>query len=179
MDPDETSHYIKELKYNWSGALGIHTHDNMGLAMANSLRAVRDGVTWIDGTVTGMGRGAGNAATENLVLALQDVRQRSISMEPLLNVIDNYFSPLKAACKWGANPLFFLAGQHGIHPTYIQEMLADQKFTNGDILAVLDRLKFEGACSYNARALEDATSFLQKNAVSRWSPKSLWRSDMY
>ena len=47
--------------------IGIHTHDNLGLAFANSLCAVDNGVKYIDGTLTGMGRGVGNVRTEQLL----------------------------------------------------------------------------------------------------------------
>ena len=46
---------------------GIHTHDNMGLAFANCLEAINQGANYIDGTLTGMGRGVGNVTTEQLL----------------------------------------------------------------------------------------------------------------
>ena len=46
---------------------GIHAHDNCGLALKNSIRANKCGATWIDGTIQGMGRGAGNTKTEDLL----------------------------------------------------------------------------------------------------------------
>ena len=48
---------FKEFKKKWKGALGIHTHDNIAQAINNSIPAAKSGVTWIDSTVTGMGRG--------------------------------------------------------------------------------------------------------------------------
>ena len=52
---------IKNLRSYWSGDLGIHTHDNLGKALSNSIFSMKNNVTWIDSTVTGMGRGPGNA----------------------------------------------------------------------------------------------------------------------
>jgi 4-hydroxy-2-oxovalerate aldolase len=46
--------------------VGFHGHQNLGLAVANSLSAQRAGATWIDGCTFGMGAGAGNAPTELL-----------------------------------------------------------------------------------------------------------------
>ena len=48
--------------------IGIHTHDNLGLAFANSLCAIDNGVKYVDGTLTGMGRGVGNVRTEQLLM---------------------------------------------------------------------------------------------------------------
>lgn len=49
--------------------VGFHGHQNLGLAVGNTLAALEAGATWIDGCVCGMGAGAGNAPTELLVAA--------------------------------------------------------------------------------------------------------------
>ena len=70
MAPTDVEAMVEALRNGWSGALGIHTHDNLGLALSNTLRAESLGVDWLYATVTGMGRGPGNAKTEHLVLEL-------------------------------------------------------------------------------------------------------------
>ena len=47
MTPDDTARIVRWLRTNWSGQLGIHTHDNMRLALANTLRAQAEGVNWL------------------------------------------------------------------------------------------------------------------------------------
>ena len=47
--------------------IGIHAHNNMGLALSNTLLAMQSGVRYLDATISGMGRGAGNAEMELLV----------------------------------------------------------------------------------------------------------------
>ena len=68
MGPEQCKTIIAWFKKHWSGAIGIHTHDNMGKALQNTLTAIEEGVTWLDATVTGMGRGPGNARTEESVI---------------------------------------------------------------------------------------------------------------
>ncbi len=144
MKPEQTALIIGWLRKHWSGPLGIHTHDNMGLALSNTLRAIDEGVTWVDATVTGMGRGPGNARTEELAIELAELRLRSINMVPLMGLVRNHFRPMQQQYGWGTNPYYYLAGKHGIHPTYIQEMLGDTRYSEEDVLAVIDHLKREG-----------------------------------
>ncbi len=57
--------------------LSAHCHDDLGLAVANSLAAVEAGVTQVECTVNGIGERAGNAALEEIVMALR-VREASL-----------------------------------------------------------------------------------------------------
>ena len=90
MDPSQISNLVKIFRKNWKGTLGIHTHDNLGKAIANSLAARNLGVTWLDCTVMGMGRGAGNAQTEYLLIEMQNIRKRETNILPLLKLIKKH-----------------------------------------------------------------------------------------
>ena len=56
LSPDRVIDIIKLIKNIWKKEIGIHTHDNKGLAMKNTLVAINNGVTWVDPTVRGMKR---------------------------------------------------------------------------------------------------------------------------
>lgn len=169
MDPTQTSKIIAIMRREWKGPMGIHTHDNMGNALANSLRAVQDGVTWIDGTVTGMGRGPGNVKTEYLAVELAPFRDKPVSITQLAGVIDRHFKPMQDRCGWGTNTYYFLAGKYGIHPTYIQEMLSDSRYTEEDILAVIEYLKSTGGKKFSFKNLELGRQFSPENSMGTWS----------
>lgn len=173
MNPEQTSQIVGWLRKHWQGAMGIHTHDNMGLALSNTLQAVKDGVTWLDATVTGMGRGPGNARTEELVIEVADMRQKNINMVPLMSLIKAYFQPLKNQCGWGSNPYYYLSGKYGIHPTYIQEMLGDFRYSEEDILAAVNHLKVEGGKKFSLNSLDATRHFYQGDARGHWSASSL------
>ena len=87
---------IKNLRSYWSGDLGIHTHDNLGKALSNSIFSMKNNVTWIDSTVTGMGRGPGNAKTESLILEVNNYPKIYFDLLPILKIIDKYFEKMKA-----------------------------------------------------------------------------------
>jgi 4-hydroxy-2-oxovalerate aldolase len=81
MLPAQVAAYFKSMKMLYSVDLGFHGHNNLLLANANSLTAIENGATFVDSTLMGLGRGAGNAQTESLVALLQKA-----------NLIDNNLS---------------------------------------------------------------------------------------
>ncbi|SVE04340.1 uncharacterized protein METZ01_LOCUS457194, partial [marine metagenome] len=68
LEPHNIIHISKLIKKNWKKDIGFHAHDNMGRALINGVTAFNSGINWIDSTVTGMGRGAGNIQTEFALL---------------------------------------------------------------------------------------------------------------
>ncbi|WP_312548565.1 aldolase catalytic domain-containing protein [Massilia sp.] len=171
MDPEQTAQIVRTLRKHWKGALGVHTHDNMGKAVANSVRAVEEGVTWVDSTVTGMGRGPGNAQTEYVVVELEKQRGQRINVTPLLELIRRHFQPMKEHYGWGINTYYYLAGKYGIHPTYIQEMLGDSRYSEVDILAAIEHLKLVGGKKFSLSTLESARQFFSGEPRGTWSPQ--------
>lgn len=171
LGPQRTAEIIHDFKQGWSGELGIHTHDNMGQALANSKHAVGVGVTWVDGTVTGMGRGPGNVKTEYLAIELASLRQGQLNLTKLLEVIHKHFQPLQARYGWGSNSYYYLAGKYGIHPSYIQEMIGDSRYSEEDILAVIDHLKSEGGKKFSLDTLDAARHFYSGEPRGTWQPK--------
>lgn len=95
---------------------GIHTHDNMGLAFANCISALEQGASFVDGTLTGMGRGVGNVTTEQL-LSYRDETLNSQFLDCI-----NSFNSMKSDYGWGTNPLYHQAGKYHIHPLYMQDL---------------------------------------------------------
>jgi len=174
MEPSHTADVISWLREAWDGPLGIHTHDNLGLALQNTLCAIDNGVTWVDATVTGMGRGPGNARTEELATELGMRRGRQENLIPLMQIIRTHFRPMQQKFGWGTNLYYFLAGKYGIHPSYIQEMLADPRYLEEDLFAVIEHLRHEGGKKFSHEALDSARHFFRGNASGNWSPSELF-----
>jgi 4-hydroxy 2-oxovalerate aldolase len=170
MSGNDIASIIGWLREGWDGPLGIHTHDNMGLALSNTLRAQAEGVSWLDSTVTGMGRGPGNARTEELVIEAEALRGRRANLVPLMTLIRKNFAPMKVKFGWGTNPFYYLAGRYGIHPTYIQETISDAKYSEEDILAVIDHLRAEGGKKFSFDTLEGARRFFVGSPRGSWKP---------
>ncbi|MFF8308838.1 beta/alpha barrel domain-containing protein [Streptomyces lydicus] len=64
MLPREVSQLVTLVRSVTDAAIGLHAHNNLGLALANAIAAVEAGATWIDSSVLGMGKGPGNLVTE-------------------------------------------------------------------------------------------------------------------
>ncbi|MGG1676172.1 2-isopropylmalate synthase [Neobacillus sp. NRS-1170] len=63
--------YVRENVPNiHKAALSCHCHDDLGMAVANSLAAIENGVTQVEGTINGIGERAGNASLEEIAVAL-------------------------------------------------------------------------------------------------------------
>ena len=108
-------------KYNKS--VGIHAHNNQQLAFANTIEAMTQGVSYLDDTVDGMGRGAGNCALELLLGFLKNPKYK---VAPILKIIEEHTNKLKAdGVKWGYEIPYMLTGQYNTHPrpaiSYVKE----------------------------------------------------------
>lgn len=174
MNPEKTVQIVQWLRSEWKGALGIHTHDNLGLALSNTLCALDEGVTWVDSTVSGMGRGPGNARTEQLAIELAERRDKPINLVPLMTLLREHFTPMQIHYGWGTNPYYYLAGKYAIHPSYIQEMLSDSRYSEEDILAVIEYLRNEGGKKFSLNTLDIARHFYHNKAQGTWSPKRVF-----
>ena len=94
--------------------VGIHAHNNQQLAFANTIAALTCGVSYLDATVNGMGRGAGNCATEQLLGFLKNPKY---DMIPILKFLEKHMTPLKeSGVVWGYNIPYLLTGQMNRHP---------------------------------------------------------------
>ena len=91
LKPKNIKDICKRIKEDWKKEIGIHSHDNCGLALKNSVQAYKSGVTWIDGTIQGMGRGAGNAKTESLLKYFSKYEYKLTSVK---NISKKYFYDL-------------------------------------------------------------------------------------
>jgi 4-hydroxy 2-oxovalerate aldolase len=159
LEPSQVTAICAALRAGWDGPLGLHAHDNISLAMANSAAALDAGATWVDATVTGMGRGPGNTRTELLVLMLAARGWPLGDVVPLLQLIEGHFAPMQARYGWGTNAFYYLAGQHSIHPSFLQELLTGDRYGIEEVLAAVENLRVAKARRFDVRTLEGARDF--------------------
>jgi 4-hydroxy 2-oxovalerate aldolase len=93
--------------------LGLHMHNNMQLAFANTIAGASKGVTFLDSSVYGMGRAAGNCPTELLVSYLKNPRY---DVRPVLDIIERHMIAMREKWEWGYIIPYMIAGVLNEHP---------------------------------------------------------------
>jgi 4-hydroxy 2-oxovalerate aldolase len=87
--PHEVKERIRALKNNLNIDIGFHAHNNLSLAVANSLIAIEEGANRIDGSIRCLGAGAGNTQTEVLVAVLRRLEiETGIDMYKLMDLAE-------------------------------------------------------------------------------------------
>ena len=95
--------------------IGIHAHNNQQLAFANTIEAVTKGASYLDATVSGMGRGAGNCYMESLLAFL---RNPKYNLVPVMDFVQKYIQAEKDKGNiWGYDIQYLLTGVLNCHPS--------------------------------------------------------------
>jgi len=94
--------------------IGFHGHNNMQLAFANTIETIIQGANMLDGTILGLGRGAGNCGTELLLTFLKNPKYR---VKPIIKVIQDEIIPLQKELSWGYYIPYLVTGYLNLHPS--------------------------------------------------------------
>ena len=116
--------------------VGVHMHNNMQLAFANTIEGIIEGANFLDATIAGLGRGAGNCPMELLLAFLHNPKYE---LRPVLDLVQNHVEPMRAKLLWGYDLPYLLTGMLNQHPrTAIKFKEAELKGEKGDILKFHD-----------------------------------------
>ncbi len=81
MEPFRTFEIVRHLREESGLDVEMHTHNDFGMAVANAIAGIHAGATWVNVTVGGLGERAGNAALEEVVMALKYIEGMSIDID--------------------------------------------------------------------------------------------------
>lgn len=121
--------------------VGFHPHNSLEMAFANTLNAMECGVHIIDGSIYGMGRGAGNLPIESLIAYLQLKGNKKYDVVPILNMIDKYFINFKKYMGWGYQLQYMLSGMFNCHPYYTKKLIEKEKYSIRSIWNALQSIQ--------------------------------------
>lgn len=93
--------------------VGMHAHNNQQLAFGNTIEAIIHNANYVDGSIFGLGRAAGNCPTE---LILGFLKNPKYDIRPILDVISKEFIPLQKKIEWGYFIPYAITGILDEHP---------------------------------------------------------------
>lgn len=116
--------------------VGVHMHNNLQLAFANTIEGIIEGANYIDATMAGLGRGAGNCQMELLIGFLHNPKY---DLRPVLECVQNTIEPMRSKLLWGYDLPYLMTGFLNQHPrAAIKFKEATLKGEVGDILKFYD-----------------------------------------
>ncbi len=104
--------------------IGFHAHNNQQLAYANTIEALVLGVSYLDATVSGLGRGAGNCPMELLLGFLKNPKYHT---RPILKFIMEHVLPMKQEYSWGFDIPYMITGQLNLHPKAAIDFMKEKR----------------------------------------------------
>lgn len=151
-------------------SLGLHSHNNLQQSFSLSMAFIRmmsmyDREIIVDASLSGMGRGAGNAPTELVAGYLNRYCKKNYDMNIIMDVIDSYMTYFSQNYKWGYSTAFFLSGTYCSHVNNIAYLTKNHKTRNRDIKQILEALPQEKRYIYDYDLLEQAYVEHQQHEV--------------
>lgn len=125
---------------------GFHAHNNFQLGFSNArtfLSCDTDRDILADGTLYGMGKSAGNAPIELLMMYRNEYQGTSYDVDQAIEAIDDVIMDIYRKQYWGYNLFYFLAAEAGCHPNYIRYFQDKQTLSVSQIRVLAHSLKKE------------------------------------
>lgn len=163
-------HYYELLdKYvNQNISIGYHSHNNFQLAYSNSIELInyhkdKTRPLLCDGSLFGMGKGAGNAPIELLCMYMNDNYGKQYHVSQLLEAIDANISDLYNKYHWGYSMKAFIAASNDCHPNYVSYLLDKKTLSVKSINEILGQLEGDKQLLYDKNYIEQLYVDYQAN----------------
>jgi 4-hydroxy-2-oxovalerate aldolase len=138
--PDGVRARVSALRETLNIPIGFHAHNNLGVAVGNSLAALTEGATFVDGSLRGMGAGAGNAQTEVLIAALHKAGyQTGCDLNQLIHAAEHVVAP-KMSRPQIIDSVALILGYAGVYSSFFLHAKRAAEQFGVDPLAILVEL---------------------------------------
>ena len=161
LHKNQLFHYYEMMDRNLLPGIGIgyHAHNNFQLGYANCIELMNHHhnnprILICDGSVFGMGKGAGNAPTELLAMYMNQNFGASYDISHLLEAIDTSVLDIYRKSPWGYQMKFFIAASNDCHPNYVSYLLDKRSLSVKAINEILSQLKGEKKLLYDKDYIE-------------------------
>ncbi|WP_447643057.1 MULTISPECIES: aldolase catalytic domain-containing protein [Chitinophagaceae] len=138
--PEDIKEISAIVKGKLSCALGFHGHDNLEMGLANSLTALEAGVEFIDATILGMGRGAGNLKMELLLSVLNKKKALDVDFNALEKAV-SAVTPLWRKYEWGTSLPYMISGINSLPQKDVMEWVTTRFYSFNSIIQALENQK--------------------------------------
>lgn len=140
VTPEDVTRIYKEVREYTDVPVGFHGHNNLQLGLINTITAMKLGVDYVDATILGMGRGAGNLNMELLLTYLNAHEGMQVDFNVLGDVI-TAFTPLMEQYQWGTNLPYMLAGANRIPQKEVMDWVTNRIYSFNSIVRALENRK--------------------------------------
>lgn len=134
--PEDLKDIVALVKAKTSVPIGFHGHNNLEMALINSITAISLGCTIIDATITGMGRGAGNLKMELFLTYLETTYNISLNYRALSKVVAG-FEELQQSYHWGTSLPYMFSGAKSLPQKQVMEWVGMNRYPMANILNAL------------------------------------------
>ncbi|WP_027126241.1 aldolase catalytic domain-containing protein [Gelidibacter mesophilus] len=168
--PQDVVEIVNLVKSKTTVPLGFHGHNNLEMALINTITAIEEGCQIVDGTITGMGRGAGNLRTE-LLLTYFDSKNILKTRYASMSGVVSSFEALKSHHSWGTNLPYMFSGAFSLPQKQVMEWVGMNRYSLGCILNALNNQKESLDDNIKLPVLNETSTF--KTAIILGGGKSV------
>lgn len=137
VSPKDVRNVYEIVKSSTICQIGFHGHNNLQLGLINTLTAIECGVDFVDATILGMGRGAGNLKMELLLTYLNKHQDLNVDFNVLSELITS-FMPLYEKYRWDTSLPYMLSGTNSIPQKEVMEWVTNRTYSFNSIVRAIN-----------------------------------------
>lgn len=161
LDADELLHYaeLADIGLKQGIALGYHGHNNLMQAYGTAQGFIQKGYKrelFLDASVYGIGRGAGNLNIELIAKYLNERKKGQYHLEHYVDICENYIKSIYEKEQWGYSMAYYLTALYRCNPMYGQYYSVEKQLDPSGIRAALQMLIGEEKIRFSAKTADAA-----------------------
>ena len=164
MIPGQVKDYVGFLSRNLDLKIGFHGHNNLQLAIANSLAAAEGGALVVDATLRGIGRSSGNAQIEALVPVLHKAGfSTNVRYQQLSDFSDIFYAPPYP--NYGVQGVELACGVSGLHSSFLPKIIEKANNREIGIIELINEVTSADLINLSQETLNDAAAKVDKKSI--------------
>lgn len=149
--------------------MGYHDHNNFQLAYSNTMRFLSmdtERHLVADSSVYGMGKSAGNCATELLAMHLNDYYHKNYNLNEVMEIVDTFMMPIWQKVHWGYKYEFYIAAMQRVHPNYVNYLLKKKTLSVSSVNEILSSIPEEKKLYFDQKYIDQLYLDYQGNTIN-------------